>query len=204
VLAGKPCQMQRSSLFMRSSHDYQNCTWRSILTTGTGHGPSGHASWMERRWGSQNISHWCDSVGKKWDNSGVEKVVQTWVSFHLTWRLLGPQVQDTLLPHPPMELVPAPQNIQQEEVAHFTTPLIASLPQMCLISPLTPLYQLHLMEVPVAGITMMNEFQQDMEKLWLCQLPPSPHCREEGVRNFSGSWVRTPLSGLSKMQRHKN
>ena len=149
---------------MRSSPDYQNCTWRSIQTTGTDHGPRGHASWMERRWGSQNISHWCDSVGKKWDNSGVEKVVQTWVSYRLIWLLLGPQVLDTLLPHPPMELVPAPQNIQQEEVARFTTPLIASLPRMCLISPLTPLYQLHLMEAPVAGIIMTNEFQQDMEK----------------------------------------
>ena len=189
---------------MRSSPDYQNCTWRSIQTTGTDHGPRGHASWMERRWGSQNISHWCDSVGKKWDNSGVEKVVQTWVSYRLIWLLLGPQVLDTLLPHPPMELVPAPQNIQQEEVARFTTPLIASLPRMCLISPLTPLYQLHLMEAPVAGIIMTNEFQQDMEKCDLCQLPPSSHCREEGVRNFSSSWVQTPLSGLSKMQRHKN
>jgi hypothetical protein len=38
-------------------------------------------------------------------------------------------------------------------------------------------------------------------EMWLCQPPPSPHCRDKGFINFSGSWIQIPFSGLSKMQR---
>jgi hypothetical protein len=142
---------------MKSNPGYQSYTWKNIQTIGIGHDPSGHALWMEKRWGSQSTSHWCDNVAKKCDSCGVEKVVQTWVSSHLTWLHLGLRVQDVLLPHPPMELVPALQNIQQVEVVHSTTHLTVSLPRMCSISPLTRPYQWHLMGAQVAGTMMMTE-----------------------------------------------
>jgi hypothetical protein len=206
VLAGKPCQMLRSNHSMKSSLGYQNYTWRSTQTTGIGHDPSGHALWMERRWESQSTSHWCDNVAKKWDSCGVEKVVQTWVSSHLIWLHLGLQPQDALPPHPPMELVPAPRNIQQLEMVHSTTHPIVSLPRMFSISPLTHPYQWHLMEAPLAGIMMMTEhtnwFLQDVE---MCGCAVCLHYhlgRKDNVRNFNISWPQTPLSRISKMQRN--
>jgi hypothetical protein len=168
VRAGKLCQILRSNRSMKSNPGYQNYTWRSTQITGIDHDPNGRALWMGRRWESQSTNPWCDNVAKKWDSCGVEKVVQTWVSSHLTWLHLGLQLQDVLLPHPPMGLVPAPQNTQQLEVVHSTTHLIVSLRQMCTISRLTYLYQLRSTQAQVAGIMMMTEhtdwYLQDMEK----------------------------------------